>query len=153
MKSRIISSLLLILIFIQFTGCAKDENITETNENSIITNVILSNEIEKIDVYIAKDFDKSTDKPLISIIDKEIINEISQILKESDSLPGILDVSSPKYLIEIYNSKFKETEVVYLWVEKEGYKGMCMNMNNTNKGYEISASNNEKIKQIIMDEK
>lgn len=153
MKSRIISSLLLIFIFIQFTGCVKDENANETNENSIITNVISSKEIEKIDVYIAKDFDKSTDKPLISIIDKEIINEISQILKESTSLPGILDVSSPNYLIEIYNSKLKDIEVVYLWVEKDGYKGMCMNMNNTNKGYEITTSNNKKIKQILIDEK
>lgn len=74
MNSRIISSLLLIFIFIQFTGCVKDENANETNENSIITNVISSKEIEKIDVYIAKDFDKSTNKPLITIIDKEIIN-------------------------------------------------------------------------------
>lgn len=43
--------------------------------------------------------------------------------------------------------------MVYLWVEKDVYKGMCMNMNNTNKGYEISTSNNQKIKQILIDEK
>lgn len=153
MKSRIMSSLLLIFISIQFTGCVKDEKATETNENAIITNIISINEIEKIDVCVAKDFGKSTDKPLISIIDKEIIKEISQILKESTSIPGILDVSSPNYLIEIYNSNLKDTEVIYLWLGENGDKGMCMNTNNTNKVYTISISNNQKLKQIITDEK
>lgn len=153
MKSKTILLCLLILMSIQFTGCVKTESSTKANGNDTInTNITSIMEKKRIDIYIAINFEKSTDKPFVTIVDKEIIKEISKILKESTPIPGILDVLAPDYVMNIYKSE-KEMETIELWVGEEGTKGMWMNKNNTNTGYTISAANTQRIKQILTDEK
>lgn len=139
MKTKIIVLCLVIFTFIQVTGCTK-------SELESVTNTTIDE--QRIDIYISKDFIESTDKPFATITEKEMLKEISKILKESDKIPGILDVGAPDYVMDIYNLD-KGIETIYLWVGEDGIKGMYMNKDNTETGYSISVDNMQRINQII----
>ena len=154
MKIKIIALYLTIFTCIQVTGCTKPELGSIKNKNIIIktnTNTIATDK-EKIDIYIAKNSNKSTDKPAASITDKDTLDKISIILKESDKILGILDVTAPDYVLDIYNFE-KGIVTIYLWVGEEGTKGMYMYKERTETGYSISVSNNQKIKHIVTNAK
>lgn len=149
MKTKVIVLCLLIFILMQITGCKRSPLENTTNKNTTLetsTNVITDE--ERMDIYIASQFNKSTEKPFVKITDKEILKEFSKILNESDRIQGILDVKAPDYVVDI--SKIdKETETIYLWVGEEGAKGMYMNKDRTETGYSISAVNTRRLKKII----
>ena len=69
----------------------------------------------RIDVYTAKDFNKEKNTPILSINDKSKLKEISAIIRKSEKISGILNVVSPKYILEIrcFN---KSMQTVYLWI-------------------------------------
>jgi hypothetical protein len=117
--------------------------------SGILTRVYLNNGYKKIDVYVAKDFNKKISTPMKSINDKNILKEISTILKQSLKMLGILDVASPDYILEIYSFN-KNMETVYLWIGEDSALGMYMYKNNTETGYSISETNNEKLKKILI---
>jgi hypothetical protein len=116
---------------------------------SILTYGYLNAGYQKIDIYIAKDFNKKISTPIESINDKNTLIEISTILEHSSKMLGILDVASPDYILEIYSFN-KNMETVYLWVREDSALGMYMYKNNTETGYSISETNTEKLKNIVI---
>lgn len=104
---------------------------------------------QKIDIYTAKDFNKEIDIPIISINDQNILKEISTILRKSEKMPGILDVVSPDYILEIHGFN-KSIQTVYLWIGKDSGKGMYMYKDNTETGYSISEINAQKLRKIVI---
>lgn len=109
----------------------------------------LSSPYQKVDIYTAKDFDKEINIPIVSINDKKITREISTIIKESQRLPGILNVASPDYILEIHDFN-KDMQTVFLWIRKDSIQGMYMYKNDTEKGYVISETKTEKLKKIVI---
>ena len=116
--------------------------------SGILTHVYLNNGYKKIDIYIAKDFNKKISTPMQSISDKNALKEISTIIKESRKMLGILNVTSPDYILDIYSFN-KNMQTVYLWISKDSVQGMYMYKNNTETGYSISETNTEKLKKLI----
>ncbi len=104
---------------------------------------------QKIDIYTAKDFNKEINTPIISINDEKTLNEISTIISNSEKISGTLDVASPEYLLETHDFN-KSIQTVYLWIGKDGFKGMYMYKDNTETGYSISEANTQKLRKIIV---
>ena len=63
---------------------------------------------EKVNIYTTKDFDKASDTPILTIKNKKSLREISRIIKESQQLPGVLDVSQPSYIMEIHEKRGRD---------------------------------------------
>lgn len=104
---------------------------------------------EKIDIYTATNFDKSVNTPILSINDKKILKEISIIFKESEKIPGILDVAPSDYILKIYRNN-KSVQTVDLWINKDSIRGMYIYRDNTETGYTISKMDTDKLKKIIL---
>ncbi|WP_160673650.1 hypothetical protein [Clostridium sp. C8-1-8] len=104
---------------------------------------------ERIDVYAAKDFDKSTQYPILSIADNNGLGEVANILRESKKMSGVLNVSSPDYILEMHSND-KSINTVYLWIKAASIQGMYIYKDNTETGYAISKSDTEKLKKIIL---
>lgn len=108
-----------------------------------------SNIYQKIDVFTAKGFDKETNTPILSITDKIKLKEISTIIKTSNKINGVLDVTAPNYILEMH-SFTNDIETIYLWLDKDSIKGMIMYKNKTETGYSISEDNTLRLKQVIL---
>ena len=104
---------------------------------------------QKIDIYTAKNFNKETNAPVMSITDKDTFKEVSAIIRKSQRMLGILDVVSPEYILEIHGFN-KSMQMVYLWLGKGSVQGMCMYKDNTNTGYSISETNTQKLRKILI---
>ncbi|MBU3153655.1 hypothetical protein LL037_17800 [Clostridium estertheticum] len=104
---------------------------------------------QRIDIYTAKNFNKEKNTPLISINDKNKLKEISTIIRMSKKMPGILNVVSPEYILEIHGFN-KSMHTVYLWIGKDSVKGMYMYKDNTESGYSISETNAQKLRKIVI---
>jgi hypothetical protein len=104
---------------------------------------------QKIDIYTAKNFNKEINTPTISINDKSTLKEVSVIITKSQKMLGILNVTSPEYILEMHDFN-KSMQTVYLWLGKGNVQGMCMYKDNTNTGYSISETNTEKLRKILI---
>lgn len=136
---KVIIILCSTIIFIGlFTACSSP------NEPNNITY-----KYQKIDIYTAKDFNKEINTPILSINDEKTLKGISTIISNSEKMPGILDVASPEYILEIYDFN-KSMQTVYLWIGKDSSKGMYMYKDNTETGYSISMDNTQKLRKIIV---
>lgn len=114
-----------------------------------ITYLYSNNSYQKVDIFIAKDFDKETNTPILSITDKKTLRKITNIIKTSKKLRGILNVAAPNYVLEIHGFK-NSSKAIYLWLDEDSIKGMIMYINNTSTGYSISEENTEKLKEVIL---
>lgn len=102
----------------------------------------------KIDVFKVKDFYKESETPIFTIDDKKTLDLFSNVLRTSKKIPGMLDVASPPYLLEIYN-KPNHFFAIYLFVNKESDNGMYIYTDKTETGYSISKSNTKKLKRLL----
>ena len=119
---------------------------------SFSTYFYLNNNYQKIDIFTAKGFDKETNTPISSITAKITLKEISNIIKTSNKINGILDVTTPKYVLEIH-SFTNDIKTIYLWLDKDSIQGMIMYKNKTETGYSISEENTLKLKQVLLSSK
>jgi hypothetical protein len=104
---------------------------------------------EKIDIYIAKNFNKEINNPIMYVGDKGTLKEISTIIRKSEKISGILNVASPEYILEIHDFN-KTMKTLYLWLGKSSIQGMYMYKDNTRTGYSISEVNTEKLRKILI---
>lgn len=110
--------------------------------------IYLSYRYKSINIFTVKDFQKESSVPAAIITDRKTLKELSITFATSISMKGVMKVTSPKYILEIYgfNNKVK---TAYLWVDKESVHGMLMYESDTNKAYSISKENNHRIDSMI----
>jgi hypothetical protein len=103
---------------------------------------------QRIDIYTTKNFNKEIDTPIASIGNKKTVKEISTIIRASEKMPGILNVASPNYILEIHSFN-KSIQTIYLWIGKNSVQGMYMYKDNTESGYSMSESNTQELNKIV----
>ncbi|MED4400246.1 hypothetical protein [Metabacillus fastidiosus] len=93
--------------------------------------------IEKIDFYKTESFSETEKSPLIEITDTQIINNLRKAFNSAKKQPGIVDMISPEYKVNIGGKSY------FLWISEKS--GTIMNVEDTHTIYSLS---NESIKSI-----
>ena len=106
------------------------------------------NDYIRVDVFIAENFKKKELTPALSLTDRKIVDEISGIVKRADKMDGMLNVASPKYILEFHRDN-NDIEAVNLWINKDSPQAMIAYRNETITGYTIYEKDALKLKQIL----
>ncbi len=107
---------------------------------------------QKIDVYAARDFEKETQIPLMTISDKKELREVVSIIKTSDKIDGKVDVAPPDFILELHGDT-ESIKVVYLWLREDTLKGLLMYEGKTGTAYSITEKKSTILKQMILSNK
>lgn len=81
--------------------------------------------------------EKLKDVPILVVKDKEKIKLFSNLIDKAIKIDGILDIETPRYIVEISYLDKEETIYFSIFNENESYSGMFVKKGKTEVGYKF----------------
>ncbi|TCZ78171.1 hypothetical protein E0485_08580 [Paenibacillus albiflavus] len=148
MRRVILTALSVIFISSLLFGCQSKENIstgTAANPSTKSENnkkLSIDGNLKSVSISKLEGFNE------ISFHDKESLKDFQNILSSAVKEPGIVDMVSPEFSLEVIYDK-ENHQSLYLWIGEKGQKSTFMKTEDTHIIYTVTEEETNKLIELV----